>query len=133
MVSSNRSVVFDIADTTTATGRIFFCSTMISAATRMRSALPMLVPPNFMIRRFFILRSYQTQGSHCHRLLQHAVLRERQHRGEGGPLPTASKADEGAGWVYRKRRNIPAVRCPYGSRQGNVFLHIRNVERRDIR
>jgi hypothetical protein len=42
-----------IADTTTATGR-WFCSFAAScAATRIRSALPTLVPPNFITRRFF--------------------------------------------------------------------------------
>src|ERR1035438_7839087 len=48
MASSSRSVIFDMAETTTTTGR-FSCSCWtMRAATRMRSAEPMLVPPNFM-------------------------------------------------------------------------------------
>ena len=51
MESSSRSVILDIADTTTATGR-FACSCWtMRAATRMRSADPMLVPPNFITSR----------------------------------------------------------------------------------
>src|SRR4051812_2827324 len=56
MVSSSRSVTFDMAETTTATGCLRCSATMIFAATRMRSALPMLVPPNFMTNRFVIPR-----------------------------------------------------------------------------
>jgi len=42
-----------IADTTIATGR-FFCSAAANPAdTRMRAALPTLVPPNFITSRFF--------------------------------------------------------------------------------
>src|ERR1700682_6802955 len=48
-----------MADTTTTTGRCRFCSVQIPAATLMRSAEPMLVPPNFITRRLFIsVRSF---------------------------------------------------------------------------
>src|SRR5690349_8625530 len=46
-----------MADTTATTGRCRFCSVHIPAATLMRSAEPMLVPPNFITRRLFILVS----------------------------------------------------------------------------
>src|SRR5579864_9086854 len=42
------SVTFAIAETTVTTGRRCFCSVQICAATFMRSAEPMLVPPNFI-------------------------------------------------------------------------------------
>ncbi len=50
-VSSRRSVILDIAETTMATGRRAFCSAAMPAAMRMRSADPTLVPPNFMTNR----------------------------------------------------------------------------------
>src|SRR5712692_3041476 len=53
VVSINRSVTPDIADTTITTGRLRFFSADRRAATRMRSALPTLVPPNFITRRSF--------------------------------------------------------------------------------
>src|SRR5690348_15188896 len=43
-----------MADTTATTGRCRFCSVHIPAATLIRSAEPMLVPPNFITRRLFI-------------------------------------------------------------------------------
>src|ERR1017187_10309826 len=51
MASSSRSVIFDMADTTTTTGRFACSCCTMRAATRMRSAEPMLVPPNFMMSR----------------------------------------------------------------------------------
>ena len=48
MLSSSRSVTFDMADTTMTTGRLACCSVVRRAATLMRSAEPMLVPPNFI-------------------------------------------------------------------------------------
>jgi Tol biopolymer transport system component len=54
MVSSSRSVIFAIAETTMATGRRARCSAERRAATRMRSAEPTLVPPNFMMRMLSI-------------------------------------------------------------------------------
>src|SRR5579862_6524144 len=57
MVSSSRSVILDMADTTTATGRLACSSARMRAAIRMRSAEPMLVPPNFMTNRSFKPRS----------------------------------------------------------------------------
>ena len=53
-VPSNRSVTPDIADTTASTGRCAFCSVQMAAATRILSAVPMLVPPNFITSRLFI-------------------------------------------------------------------------------
>ncbi len=51
--SSSRSVTFDMADTTIATGRCRRCSAEIAAAARIRSAEPTLVPPNFIISKSF--------------------------------------------------------------------------------
>src|ERR1035438_10267795 len=48
MESSSRSVIFDMAETTTTTGRLACSCCTMRAATRMRSAEPILVPPNFM-------------------------------------------------------------------------------------
>ena len=53
MVPSSRSVTLDMAETTTATGRFFRSPAAIRAATRMRSAEPTLVPPNFITSRSF--------------------------------------------------------------------------------
>ena len=53
MVPSSRSVILDMAETTTATGRFFRSPAAIRAATRMRSAEPTLVPPNFITSRSF--------------------------------------------------------------------------------
>jgi hypothetical protein len=53
MVSSSRSVIFDIAETTTTTGRFPLSPATISAAARIRSAEPTLVPPNFITSRSF--------------------------------------------------------------------------------
>ena len=53
MVSSSRSVIFDMAETTTTTGRFADSSAAMRAATRIRSAEPTLVPPNFMTSRSF--------------------------------------------------------------------------------
>ena len=51
---SSRSVTPDMAETTASTGRCTFCSVQMAAATRIRSAEPMLVPPNFITSRLFI-------------------------------------------------------------------------------
>ncbi len=53
-VPSSRSVTPDIAETTASTGRCCFCSRHMAAATRIRSAEPMLVPPNFITSKSFI-------------------------------------------------------------------------------
>ena len=53
MVSSSRSVTLDIADTTIATGRCLPGRPEIRAATRIRSAEPTLVPPNFITSKLF--------------------------------------------------------------------------------
>ena len=52
-VSSSKSVILDMAETTMATGRRGLGSAAMPAATRMRSAEPTLVPPNFMTSRSF--------------------------------------------------------------------------------
>src|SRR5271163_745263 len=52
--SSSKSVTPAIAETTITTGRAACCSAEMRAATRMRSAEPMLVPPNFITKRLFI-------------------------------------------------------------------------------
>src|SRR5208283_1885854 len=54
MESSSRSVIFDMAETTTTTGRLACSCCTMRAATRMRSAEPILVPPNFMTSRLAI-------------------------------------------------------------------------------
>jgi hypothetical protein len=46
-VSSSRSVTFDIAETTTHTGRRLYCSSH-KGGTRIFSAEPIEVPPNFI-------------------------------------------------------------------------------------
>src|SRR5690348_10008701 len=51
MVSSSRSVILDMAETTIATGRFLLSRAVRAAAARMRSAEPTLVPPNFITRR----------------------------------------------------------------------------------
>src|SRR5579863_5560260 len=51
MASSSRSVILDMAETTTTTGRLVCSSWTMRAATRIRSAEPMLVPPNFIMSR----------------------------------------------------------------------------------
>jgi uncharacterized ferritin-like protein (DUF455 family) len=53
MVSSSKSVIFDIAETTTRTGRFRRSREANAAAARMRPAEPTLVPPNFMTSRSF--------------------------------------------------------------------------------
>ena len=53
MVSSSRSVILDMAETTMATGRFCRSAAASRAATRMRAAEPTLVPPNFMTSRSF--------------------------------------------------------------------------------
>jgi hypothetical protein len=53
MVSSSRSVIFDIADTTIATGRFARSSAASRAEIFIREAEPTLVPPNFMMSRSF--------------------------------------------------------------------------------
>ncbi len=51
MESMSRSVILDIAETTTKVGRFCLCSALMRAATRIRSADPTLVPPNFITNR----------------------------------------------------------------------------------
>ena len=53
MASSSRSVIFDMAETTIATGRRARSSAARRAAARIRAAEPTLVPPNFITSRSF--------------------------------------------------------------------------------
>ena len=63
MVSSSRSVIFDIADTTMATGRCLCCSSDRRAATCIRSAEPTLVPPKLHHEYVVHTLSAVNQGS----------------------------------------------------------------------
>jgi len=54
MVSSSRSVILDIAETTSTTGRVLAASMARPADTFIRAAEPTLVPPNFITKRLFM-------------------------------------------------------------------------------
>ena len=55
VISSRRSVIFDMAETTATTGRLAASRAIRSHAAFIRSAEPTLVPPNFITRRCFNL------------------------------------------------------------------------------
>src|SRR5580704_10425157 len=57
VVSSRRSVIFDIAETTATTGRRAASCAIRSQAALIRSAEPTLVPPNFITSRPSVFRS----------------------------------------------------------------------------
>src|ERR1039458_6643880 len=83
MESSSRSVIFDMAETTTTTGRLACSCCTMRAATRMRSAEPILVPPNFMTSRLvsslmaLVLPSVgDARAHHLQNGLGHFVLTE---------------------------------------------------------
>ena len=79
MVSSSRSVIFDIAETTMATGRFLADPAEIRAATRIRSAEPTLVPPNFITSRSFnreFLSIRHAGADHFENCLLHLVGRQ---------------------------------------------------------
>src|SRR6202041_1530386 len=74
-----RSVTLDIAETTMATGRRAYCSAASRAEARIRSAEPMLVPPNFMTSRLFIACESLIRSSLAHQFenrLLHLLGRE---------------------------------------------------------
>src|SRR5260370_40387767 len=112
-VFSSRSVTFGIADTTATTGRRALSSAQIFAATRIRSAEPILVPPNFMTRRLviwhsaalpqFVLISWYdfvwgrlvTCGGLVIRLLLNKKYRRADYQSAAGYQPHLSKLDFG--------------------------------------
>ena len=53
MVSSSRSVILDMAETTITTGRFARSRAASPADARIRSADPTLVPPNFITSKSF--------------------------------------------------------------------------------
>src|SRR5580658_6468788 len=67
VVSSRRSVIFDIAETTTSTGRRDASAAIRSQAAFMRSADPTLVPPNFITSRVLVM-SFAIGNSRPHEL-----------------------------------------------------------------